>query len=81
MRKSQPRLDRAPYIHQYMTDHRKVLLNDGRSGKIVRIETDLPRGKTTVSVWNDEGPGIAKVDIGAVVGPAPLSLLKPEPKE
>ena len=59
------------HIHQYMTDRQKVLLQDGRAGKIVRIDTDFPRGKTTVSVWTGEGPGIAKVDIGSVVGPAP----------
>ena len=32
--------------HQIMTDRRKVLLQDGRAGKIVRIDTDFPRGKT-----------------------------------
>lgn len=57
------------HIHQYMTDRRRVLLKDGRTGKIVRIDTEFPRGKTTVSVWTGDGPGLAKVDIGAVVGP------------
>ncbi|MCC6667494.1 MAG: hypothetical protein IT375_27350 [Polyangiaceae bacterium] len=59
------------HIHQYMTDRRRVLLEDGRVGKIVRIDTDFPKGSTTVSVWTGEGPGVAKVDIDAVVGPAP----------
>jgi hypothetical protein len=57
-------------IHQYMTDRRRVLLRDGREGKIVRIDTEFPKGRTTVSVWTGEGPSVAKVDIGSVVGPA-----------
>jgi len=59
------------HIHQYMTDRRRVLLRDGREGKIVRIDTEFPKGRTTVSVWTSEGPSIAKVDIGSVIGPAP----------
>jgi hypothetical protein len=59
------------HIHQYMTDRRRVLLGDGRVGKIIRIDTDFPHGSTTVSVWTGEGPGVTKVDIGEVVGPAP----------
>ena len=59
------------HIHQYMTDRRRVLLKDGRVGKIVRVDTVFPKCSTTVSVWTGDGPGIAKVDIGSVVGPAP----------
>jgi hypothetical protein len=60
------------HIHQYMSDRRRVLLNDGRTGKIVRVDTVFPRGTTTVSVWtdNEKGPGLAKVDLRSVVGPA-----------
>jgi hypothetical protein len=62
------------HIHQYMTDRQKVLLEDGRTGKIVRVDTVFPKGSTTVSVWIEttSGPGVAKVDLGSVVGPAPL---------
>lgn len=61
------------HIHQYMTDRRRVLLKDGRSGKIVRVDTLFPKGDTTVSVWMEStaGPGVSKVDLGSVVGPAP----------
>ena len=60
------------HIHRYMTDRRRVLLSDGRTGKIVRVDTTYPEGNTTVSVWteDDKGPGVAKVDLGNVVGPA-----------
>jgi hypothetical protein len=59
-------------IHQYMNDREKVVLDDGRVGKIVRVDTHFPAQSTTVSVWteDDSGPGVAKVDIGRVVGPA-----------
>ncbi|MCA9594063.1 MAG: hypothetical protein KC776_12155 [Myxococcales bacterium] len=59
------------HIHQYMTDRRRVLLKDGRVGKIVRVDTVFPKRNTTVSVWTGDGPGVAKVDIDSVVGPAP----------
>ena len=57
-----------------MTDRRSVLLDDGRTGQIVRVDTSFPDGSTTVSVWTEtkQGPGVAKVDIGRVVGPAKL---------
>ena len=59
-------------IHQYMNDRLKVVLDDGRVGKIVRVDTHFPSQLTTVSVWTGEeqGPGVAKVDIARVVGPA-----------
>ncbi|HLV20691.1 MAG TPA: hypothetical protein VKZ49_07410 [Polyangiaceae bacterium] len=62
------------HIHQYMTGRRPVLLQDGRVGKIVRVDTLFPGGDTTVSVWTqDTGarPGIAKVRLESVVGLAP----------
>lgn len=61
------------HIHQFMTDRRRVLLQDGREGKIVRIDTEFPKGRTTVSVWTGEGPSVAKVDLDSVIGPAPAS--------
>lgn len=63
-------------IHGYMTDRRGVLLADGTSGKIVRVETELPNGRTMVSVWVEgtQGAGarLAKVEMASVVGPAPV---------
>ena len=61
------------HIHQYMTDRRRVLLSDGRIGKIVRVDTLLPSNSTTVSVWTEteQGPGVAKVALDTVVGLAP----------
>ena len=56
-------------VHQLMTDRLRVQLDDGRTGKIVRVDTFFPDGHTTVTVWT--GPGVAKVDIARVVGPAP----------
>ena len=58
-------------IHQYMTDRRRVLLDDGRTGRIVRVDTVFPKGSTIVTVWTDnaQGPGVTKVDLAAVVGP------------
>jgi hypothetical protein len=59
-------------VHQLMTDRRRVQLDDGRTGKIVRVDTFFPDGNTTVTVWT--GPGIAKVDIERVIGPAPQEV-------
>ena len=60
-------------IHLMMADRRRVLLEDGRTGKIVRVDTVFPRNSTTVSVWTEtpDGPGVARVDITSIVGPAP----------
>jgi len=60
------------HIHQYMNDREKVVLDDGRVGKIVRVDTHFPAQSTTVSVWTEDetGPGVAKVDIARIVGPA-----------
>ena len=62
------------HIHEYMTDRRRVLLDDGRTGRIVRVDTTFPQCSTTVSVWteNANGPNVAKVDLGRVVGPVPV---------
>jgi hypothetical protein len=65
------------HIHQYMRERRRVLLEDGRTGNIVRVDTTYPLRSTTVSVWTDtaKGPGLAKVDIQSVVGPVPEAEL------
>ena len=62
------------HIHRYMTERRKVLLDDGRTGRIVRVDKTYPQCSTTVSVWTDgaDGPTVAKVDVGRVVGAAPV---------
>jgi hypothetical protein len=61
-------------IHRYMTGRQRVLLEDGRTGKIVRVDTEFPQGMTTVSVWteNAKGPTVAKVSLEAIVGPVPV---------
>lgn len=55
-----------------MNDRRRVVLADGRTGKIVRVDTVFPSNDTTVTVWTDalEGPGVAKVRLTDVVGVA-----------
>jgi hypothetical protein len=62
-------------IHRYMTDHQRVLLEDGRTGKIVRVDTEFPNGKTTVSVWTEtlKGPAVTKVTLERVIGPVPAT--------
>jgi hypothetical protein len=53
-----------------MTNREQVQLDDGRIGKIVRVDTEFPRNQTTVSIWidSDQGPGVAKVDMSRVMG-------------
>lgn len=61
------------HLHRCMTDRRRVELDDGRLASIVRVDTQFPANQTTVSVWTDTptGPGLTKVDLGRIVGPAP----------
>lgn len=61
------------HLHEYMTARRRVLLDDGTTARIVRLDTAFPGRQTTVSVWADaaDGPRLAKVDIRRVVGLAP----------
>ena len=58
------------HIHRFMTDRQKVQLDDGRIGRIVRVDTEFPKNRTTVSIWinSERGPGVAKVDMSRVVG-------------
>jgi hypothetical protein len=55
-----------------MTDCKRVLLEDGRIGRIVRVDTEFPGGITTVSVWMEtsHGPTVAKVGLAEVRGAA-----------
>lgn len=61
------------HIHEYMTTRRRVLLDDGSTGKILRLDTAYPGPRTMVWVWREtlEGPREAKVDIHRVIGLAP----------
>jgi hypothetical protein len=65
------------HIHRYMNDRRRVVLADGRTGKIVRVDTVFPANDTTVTVWTDSSPGVAKVRLGDVVGLAAESIAPP----
>ena len=50
-------------IHQIMNERRSVQLADGRTGKIMRVETFFPGNDTQVTVWTSEGsPGVAQVE-------------------
>jgi hypothetical protein len=62
-------------LHEIMTRRQSILLSDGRTGKIMRVDTEFPSNTTTVSVWTEtaKGPGIAKVGLDRVVGPAPAT--------
>lgn len=51
---------------QALQDQRSVVrLEDGRVGKIVRVDTTFPQNETVVSVYTEDarGPGIAKVSL------------------
>lgn len=67
------------YLHRCMTDRQRVQLDDGRLANIVRVDTEFPANQTTVSVWTN-GPGVTKVDLRRIVGPAPESESAPTPK-
>lgn len=59
-------------IHQFMSSRVFVALQDGRTGKIVRVDTVFPDNDTTVTIWTDSDgqPGVAKVHLDQVVGAA-----------
>ncbi len=61
------------HLEQYMADRRRVLLDDGREGEILRIDTQFPSQDTTVSVWTGVRTGLAKVRAESIVGPASQS--------
>jgi hypothetical protein len=59
------------YLHQLMNERRRVQLSDGRTGKIVRVDTLFPGNATTVTIWTESnGPSIAKVSLSDIVGEA-----------
>ncbi|MBN2197536.1 MAG: hypothetical protein JW751_32455 [Polyangiaceae bacterium] len=60
-------------IHRYMTDRCQVVLDDGRVGKIVRVDTTFPAHTSVVSIWtaDAEDPLVTKVAIERVVGTVP----------
>lgn len=51
------------HIHEIMNERQRVLLKDGRTGKIMRVDTWFPGNDTQITIWTrDEArPGIAKV--------------------
>ena len=61
-------------LHQYMMHRDRVVLGDGREGRIVRVDRSFPNGPTMVSVWvtSAKGPGLARVKPTEIVGPADL---------
>lgn len=57
------------HLHQLMNERRPVQLTDGRTGRVVRVDTLFPGNATTVTVWtNVTGPSISKVSLADVVG-------------
>ena len=65
------------HIHQFMTERRHVLLADGRTARILRVDTSFPENDTEITVWTAAGasdsPGPAKaerVSLVDVVGAA-----------
>ena len=63
------------HIHQLMNERRFVRLADGRTGKIIRVDTLFPDNDTQVTLWTQDstGPGLAKVervDLKSVLGAA-----------
>ena len=47
-----------------MNERRQVLLADGRTGKIIRVDTTFPENDTQLTVWtaDSSGPGPSKVE-------------------
>jgi hypothetical protein len=52
-------------VRQLQDGRAVVRLEDGRVGRIVRVDTTFPANETVVTVYtqNDQGPGIAKVQL------------------
>lgn len=51
-------------VHQIMNQRKPVVLADGRTAKIMRVDTWFPDNDTKVTVWtpNGNGPGVAKIE-------------------
>jgi len=58
-------------IHRYMNERRTVVLTDGRTGKISRVDTFFPANETVVTVWLKDGADTA---VGSSRGAAPSSV-------
>jgi len=52
------------HIHQIMNERGLVRLADGRTGKILRVDTLFPQNDTEVTVWTPDrsGPGLAEIE-------------------
>jgi hypothetical protein len=61
-------------MYAIMASRKPVTLSDGRTGVIVRVDTQFPEAETTLHVWTDtsEGPGVAKVSAKTVAEAAPI---------
>ena len=57
-------------IHAYMTSGRRVILDDGTTGRISRLDTTFPERRTIASFWADSaaGPVKCRVDVQRIVG-------------
>ena len=55
-------------MYALMASRKKVMLSDGRTGVITRVDTSFPEEETTLEVWmkGAEGPGLAKVNAKTV---------------
>ena len=55
-------------MYAIMASRKHVMLPDGRTGVITRVDTSFPEEETTVQVWvkTAEGPGLAKVNAKTV---------------
>jgi hypothetical protein len=51
-------------MYAIMASRKPVMLSDGRTGVITRVDTSFPEEETTVEVWmkGAGGPGLAKVN-------------------
>ena len=51
-------------IHQIMNERRLVQLADGRTGKIMRVDTCYPNNETQVTIWTATAasPGVANAE-------------------
>ena len=60
-------------MYAIMASRKPVMLSDGRTGVIVRVDTSFPEAETTLHVWTEmpEGPGLAKVNARGVTEAVP----------
>ena len=52
------------HIHQFMNERKLVRLADGRTGKIIRVDTLFPENDTQVTIWTPdrESPDLSKIE-------------------